>query len=114
MRNEQAGGTAVLRLERFPVVGISNPGLAVGDVLERKIRRVASVAMSDDVACVVLADVLEQGIDGDACPRRVELGPLGHAVNIHGYGFVRQPAELVPGPSSGLIDRSNNSEIPPI
>src|SRR3989442_10943694 len=49
VRHEQPRGAAVLGLERLPVVGERHPGLAVGDVLERQVRRVAAVAEGEEV-----------------------------------------------------------------
>src|SRR5205807_8936018 len=44
LRDEQPRPPAVLGLERLAVVGVGDPRLAAGDVLQREIRRVAAVA----------------------------------------------------------------------
>src|SRR5262245_4246440 len=49
VRDEHPGRPAVLRLERLAVVLVDDPGLSAGDVLERQVRRVAAVAVLDDV-----------------------------------------------------------------
>jgi len=59
VRNEKARRAAVFGIERLAVEAVGDPGLAVGDVLERKIRRVAAVAEGDNVLGGAL-DVLEE------------------------------------------------------
>src|SRR5215212_9621235 len=49
VRHEQAGRTAVLRLERLVVVGVGDPGLTTRDGLQREVRGVAAVAKGRDV-----------------------------------------------------------------
>src|SRR4051812_26708840 len=108
VRHEQARRPAVLRLERLLVVSERDPGLAAGDVLERQVRRVAAVAEGHHVLGLVL-DTLEQRVDRDALPDRVELRPLGHAVDVLRDLLARQRAELLPRPPHrlevGALDR---------
>ena len=81
VRHEQPRRAAVLGLERLAVVGEGDPRLAAGQVLERQVRRVAAVAEREHVLGVVL-DRLEQRVDRDAFPDRVELRPLRDAVDV--------------------------------
>src|SRR3954466_11969815 len=52
--DEQGGAPAWLGIERFVVVAERDPGLAVGHVFERQVRRIAAVAERDHVRRVVL------------------------------------------------------------
>src|SRR4051812_27561659 len=83
MRDEQAGRAAVLGLEVLAVVAVGDPRLAAGDVLDGQVGGVAAVADGGDVAAPEL-DAVEQGVDGDARPLRVELAPRRHAVDVDG------------------------------
>src|SRR5262249_61442356 len=74
VRVEQAGGTAVLGIERLPVVPVRDPRLAAGEVLHGNIRRVAAVRERQRVRAVVV-DLFEQRVDGHALPVRVGLPP---------------------------------------
>src|SRR5439155_16957361 len=101
VRNEQPRWASVFGLERLSVVAERDPGLAVGDVLEREVRRVAAVAEGEEIRRVVL-DAVEEGVDGDSLPDRVELRQFRHAVDVSGRRLARQFAELVPAPGDGL------------
>src|SRR3954452_22298650 len=50
VRDEQAGGAAVLGRQRFAVVAVDDPGAPARHVLEREVRRVAAVAERGHVA----------------------------------------------------------------
>ena len=81
VRHEQPRRAAVLGLERLAVVAERDPRLAARDVLEREVGRVAAVAERDDELGRRL-DAVEQRVDRDALPARVELRPLRHAVDV--------------------------------
>ena len=95
VRDEQPRRAAVLRVERLVVVLVRDPRLAVADVLEREVRRVAAVAEREDVLGARV-DAVEQRVERDARPRRVELRPLRHAVDVDGDPLARQRRELAP------------------
>src|SRR5919202_428611 len=50
MRDEQTGGTAMLGLEWFLLVGVSHPCLATYYVFDRQVRRVAPITEGDRVS----------------------------------------------------------------
>src|SRR4051812_9760367 len=70
VRDEQAGGAAVLGLELVAVVAVDDPGAPARQVLEREVGRVAAVAEGGHVAAERL-DALEQRVDRHALPGRV-------------------------------------------
>src|SRR3954453_3354562 len=72
VRDEQPGRAAVLGLEVVAVVGVDHPCLAAGDVLDRQVGRVATVAERGDVAALEL-DPVEQRVDRHAAPVGIEL-----------------------------------------
>ena len=111
VRDEQPGGAAVLGVERLAVVGVRDPGLAAGEVLEREVGRVAAVAERDRVLGLGL-DALEQRVDRDALPGRVQLRPARDAVDVDGDRLARQRAQLVPGPAVQLVDLADDREVP--
>src|SRR5215207_234807 len=98
-------------LELVAVVAVDDPRLAARDVLDREVRRVAAVAQGGDVAALELHAV-QQRVDGDAGPLRVELRPGRHAVDVHGEVLARQRLELIPGPRAFLADRAGDREVP--
>jgi hypothetical protein len=51
----------VLGFERLAAVVVGDPGLAVGDVLERQVRGVAAIAEGEQVAGIML-DQAEQRV----------------------------------------------------
>src|SRR5262249_12849448 len=101
MGYEQPRGAAVFRLERLAAVGVRDPGFAVGDVLERQVRRVVAVRVREQVLRVVV-DVIQEGVDRDTLPDRVELRPLRDAVDVDRDLLARESLEFVPGPTDGL------------
>jgi hypothetical protein len=99
----------MLRLERLAVVVVRDPRLAVGDVLERQVRRVAAVRVREEVLRVVV-DVAQEGVDRDTLPDRVELRPLRDAVDVDRDVLARERPELVPRPADRLraaLDREH-------
>ena len=84
MRDEETRRTAVLGLQRLAVVAEGDPCLAVRHVLEWEVGRVAAVAEGGHVIGRGF-HVLEKRVDGDSLPDRVELRPLGDAVDVLGH-----------------------------
>src|SRR5262249_44748115 len=111
VRDEHARGATMLRIERFAAVREGDPGHAARDVLERDVRRVATVAELDHVLRGRL-DAVEQRVDGDALPVRVELRPLGDTVDVDGDLLPRQRTELLPRPAGQLVDFTGDREVP--
>src|SRR5262249_43918989 len=79
VRDEQSCRAAVLRLERTALVAVGQPGLAAGNIRHRQVCRVSAVAESKHERGVG-SGLLEQRIERDSLPVRIELGPPGHAV----------------------------------
>ena len=104
----------MLGLEVVAVVAGGDPGLAVGRVADRQVGRVAAVGEGHDVGGVHI-EALEDHVEADAAPLHVELGPLGHAVDVAGDGLLRQGPELVPSPAGqrASVD-GEHAEVPPV
>src|SRR5205085_972667 len=86
--DEHAGGAAMFGRERSALVGVDDVGLAVDDVGEGQVSGVAAIGVCQYVAgAAVKLDVLEEGVYAYAFPVRVELGPLGDAVDVGGEGL---------------------------
>src|SRR2546423_5962525 len=83
VRDEQSRGTAVLRMEWLAVELVCDPRLAVHDVLEWQVFRVAAVAESRDVLGRGV-HAFHQRVERHALPRGVELRPLRHAMDVFG------------------------------
>jgi len=79
MRDKQARGPPVLGVEGLAVVGEGHPRLPAGQILDRQVGRVAAVAERERVRRVMV-EAVEERVDGDALPRRVELRPPRDAV----------------------------------
>jgi hypothetical protein len=101
----------VLRLERLAVVAERDPGLAADEILERDVRRVAAVGEGERVLGAGL-DPVEQGVERDTLPARVELRPLRYAVDVDRDLLARQRAELLPRPADRLVDLADDREVP--
>src|SRR5262245_50864376 len=115
VRHDQAGRSAVLRLERLVVVAVGDERLAVGGLVEWQVRGVPAVAEGADVGRVVVdLDVLEEGVQAHAFPLRVQLAPLGDAVDVHDEGLLWQLQELVPGPADRRPDEPFDAERPAV
>src|SRR5690349_5413015 len=71
-RNDEPGRAAVLRCQRLAVVFPRDERLAVQDVAERKVRRVAAIRVGDqECGLGVEVDALEERVDADAAPVHV-------------------------------------------
>src|SRR5262249_21841147 len=111
MRDEHAGGAAVLGRERLTSVGEDHPRLAARDVLEREVGRVAAVrVLGHELGCRL--DPFEERVDRNAAPDGVELGPLGHAVDVAGDLLARQGTELLPGPTARSVQLADDGKVP--
>src|SRR4051794_30889166 len=95
VRYQQARRPAVLGLERRAVVGVDHPRLAVRDVLDRQVGRVAAVGVDHRVGAEDL-EILEQRVDRHALPAGAQLGPGRDAVDVDGDRLARQRLELLP------------------
>ena len=111
MRDEQPGRAAVLAGQRLALVLGHDPGLAVGQVLDREVGRVAAERIGHRVGVERLGR-FEQEVERDAAEAGVELRPLGHAVDVAGHVLMRQLAELLPGPPSLARDHAVDREAP--
>src|SRR5262245_47596696 len=109
--HQQAGRTAVYRLQGLPLVGVCHPRLASRHVLERQVRRVVAVAEGCDVLGRRLHP-LQQRIHRDALPPGAQLRPLGDAVDVPGDLLRGQPLELLPRPPLGLVNLPDDGEVP--
>src|SRR6476659_6271623 len=98
VRNEQPRGPAVLGVERFTPKLVRDPGFPLTEVLEREVRRVAAVTEREHVFGARV-DPVEQCVERDAGPTRVQLRPLRDAMDVDGHRLGRQRAELVPAPA---------------
>src|SRR6185437_14989349 len=111
VRHEEPGGAAVLGAQRLAVVFVGDPCLAVAQVRQRRVRRVAAIAAGHDISGVRL-DAVEQRVERDAAPVRAELGPLSDAVDVRGDGLGRQGGELLPVPTGRLAGLRRDRERP--
>src|SRR5216683_763859 len=107
MRDEQPRRAAVLGIERLAVIAERQPGTPAGDVVDREVGAVATVAEGKH-ECRLGCGLLEQRVDRYGLPLGVELGPPGHAMNVGRDGLGGQRAHLLPGPRlnhlAGLAD----------
>ena len=100
VRDEQADRAAMLGLERLAIVAVGDPRLPAGEVVKRQVRGVAAVRVGHHEGGAGLEPV-EQRVDRDAGPCRVELRPLCDAVDVDGDLLVGQGGQLVPRPAGG-------------
>jgi hypothetical protein len=101
----------VLGVERFAVVAQRDPGFTAHDVLERQVRRIAAVAELDNVFRSGF-DSVKQGVERNALPDRVQLRPLGHAMDVDFDLFARQRPKLLPGPAARLVNLADDRKVP--
>ena len=88
----------MLQLQRLAVERVGEQDVVVVEDVERQVGRVALLGVADDVRRG-RADLghLEDRLDRDALPGRVELRPAGDAVDVGVDLLARQRLELVPG-----------------
>ena len=109
----QACGATVLGRQRRPVVLVRDEGLAVQYVGQGQVRGVAAVGIGDDEGrAFVELHALEEGIHAHAAPAHVELGPLGHAADIHRPVASGERLELLPAPRDRLFEQPLDGERP--
>ena len=87
----------MLSSKRFTVKLDRDPGLAVAQILQWQVCRVAAVAPHQGVVRGGL-DSVQHYVELDAAPYGVELAPAGHAVNVDRDLLDRQSGQLAPGP----------------
>src|SRR5947209_2668076 len=109
--NQQTRRSAVLGLQRLSAKIKSDPRLSTRYILQRQVGRIAAVGEGGDVLRRGF-DAVEEGIDRDPFPDRIELGPVGDAVNVFGDRLMVQGLKLFPGPALGRIDLTLDSEVP--
>ena len=56
--------------------------------------------------------LLEDVVQADPVPVRVELRPLGHAADVHRPVARRECGELLPAPSDRCLDQAGHGELP--
>ena len=100
-------------LERLAVVGVGEQHVVVHHHLERQVGGVAAVRIGHDVLALGLDPrLLEQVAQEHAAPRRVELAPAGHAVDVHHHVRLRQVVQLLPGELQLVLHLSVELEVP--
>ena len=93
------------------IATLYHPRLAVGEVLDREVGRVAAVAERHRVGAQRLGAV-EQPVHRDAAEARPELRPAGDAVDVAWDLLELELVELVPGPLGLLGDHAVDPEGP--
>src|ERR687897_1552084 len=112
VRDQQPRRTAVFGLEILALETERHPGLAVQQVLQRQVGRVPTIAEGNG-ELGGRVDALQQRVQRHPLPAGAELGPLGHAVDVHRDLLGRQRPKLLPRPSgrhgTGIVD---DPEVP--
>src|SRR5262249_9668849 len=88
-----------------------DPGLAVGQFLDREVGGVAAIGVDHRVRVEGLR-LLEQEVHRDPSEARAELRPLGDAVDVAGDLLERELVELIPAPLTLLADHAIEPEAP--
>jgi hypothetical protein len=90
----------MLRRQRFAFVAGRDHRLAVDQVFDRNIGAVVAIAVDHGEGRRRLGQArgLEQGVDADALPMRVELRPSGDAMNVDLHAGLRQGSKFGPVP----------------
>src|SRR5207245_10515044 len=111
MRHDQSRRPAMHRLERLVVELVGNERLPLRHFVEGNIGRVAAGGIGHhDLAGRVELNRLEQGIDADAEPLHVELGPLGNTADVNRVGLGWQLCKLSPLPGHRLANQPIRGE----
>ena len=85
MRDQEARRTTVLWLKRLTIILEGDHTLTLNQVVHRQIGRVAAVTERHHIFVGRLnARILEEGVDRNALPASIKLGPLGDAVDVRG------------------------------
>ena len=111
MRYEQADRAAVLPRQRLAFVLGDHPGLAVREVFDRDVGRVAAVAVGHRVRPERLSR-FEEGVDRDTAEARIELRPLGDAVDVARDVLLLQRAKLGRRPLRRLSHHAVDADAP--
>src|SRR5665213_1294032 len=99
MRDEQPGGAAMIWGNWLPLVARRHHALLAGEILEGHVGGVTVEGVGQRVAGRrAEAGVGQDRLDRNACPVRIELAPLGHAVDIAMHLRLRQRVECLPRP----------------
>src|SRR5947209_12233824 len=101
----------MLGLQRLASKLVSDPSPALGDFLQRQIRRVAAIAPRREVLSSGV-NAFKQRIDRNASPVRAQLRPLGDAVNVDCHAFRRKRQKLLPRPRDWFVDSAMDRETP--
>src|SRR5207244_3008540 len=115
VRDDESGWPAVRRLQGRTFIPIGDEGLPVDDIAERQVGGVAADRVRDhEAGGRVDLDVLQQGVDADARPDGVQLGPLRDAADVDGPLPRRKGAELRPVPADRLTNEPVDGERPAV
>src|SRR5260370_11443492 len=60
----------------------------------------------------IIFHLLQQGLDGDAFPMGIELGPFGDTTDVDGWRLMGKSQQFLPGPPLWLFHIPFNREIP--
>ena len=103
----------MLGFERLPIEGVRQQHVVVIEDRQRQVRGIALLRMRDDVGRV-RPDVgqLQDRLDGDALPGRVEFRPPRDAVDVRPDGLAGEGLELLPGQRERRVDLTPDPEIP--
>ena len=113
MGDQQSRRSAVLGCKCLSVVLIGNPSLTVEQILKWQVGAVTAVAVNEREVGFGL-DVVEQRVEGDAAPDRIQLGPTRHAMDVDRDRLGRQSHELRPTPPIALALLRGDGELPRI
>src|SRR5512143_1773957 len=113
MGYDEPGRAAVFGRKRTIVVVPRDEGLTINDVRQRHIGRIAIDGVgNDELRLVIDLDLLQQRIDADAMPARIEVRPFSDAVNIDDEILLRKFKEVRPRPRDRFLDETFNGESP--
>ena len=113
MRHHDAHGTTVDRLDVLTLERIRDDRLVGGDVGDRQVGRVAVLGVLDHVRRTRLdTRPVEQVAHSHAGPRRVELAPLRHAVDVERERDGLHLTQFVEADRERPIDETGDRQVP--
>ena len=114
MGHEQPHRSAVCGFKRFAVEGVCEHCLSIDDVFGWDVRGVSAVAPCHDVVAgrFVNAGSCEEVVYGYSAPIRVELRPLGDAVDVGMQVGLGQLVEFLPVPFADGLTLMLDGEVP--